>query len=216
MVERESQTVKAKRAIEIAKRLKKKYPPTNTALTHSNPLQLLLATILSAQCTDEQVNKVTPKLFERFKSAADFAQAEQSEVEKLIHSTGFYKNKAKNLIACCKQLVDLYKGEVPKDLKLLVDLPGVGRKTANVVLGAWWGIPGVVVDTHVKRLSNLLKLTNKQDAVKIEFELMELLPSKEWNQFTMNLILHGRSTCIARRPKCKACFLNDICPSAQI
>jgi endonuclease III len=203
------------RAEAISAVLKKQYPPTNTALHHDNPLQLLLATMLSAQCTDVQVNKVTPLLFARYRSAKDFARAAQHDVEVLVHSTGFFKNKARNIIACCRMLMERHHGEVPQTLDELVRLPGVGRKTANVVLGAWWGIPGMVVDTHVKRISRLLRLTQETDPVKIEYDLMKLVPQEDWNIFGMALILHGRAICIARRPQCARCPLALHCPSKK-
>lgn len=204
------------RAEKIMMLLRKEYPRIKTALRHENPLQLLVATILSAQCTDERVNKVTPALFKRYRSANDFADARQGELETLIRSTGFFKNKAKNIIGCCRGIVERFGGKVPNKLDDLVTLPGVGRKTANVVLGACWGIPGVVVDTHVKRISNLLGLTKNQDPERIEQDLMKVLPEKDWNNFTMGLILHGRAVCIARRPKCEICIINKYCPSSRV
>lgn len=206
----------AKKITEIARRLRAMYPDTRTALTHDSPLQLLVATILSAQCTDVRVNMVTPALFARFPTAAAFACADAAELERLIHSTGFYKNKARNIIGCCRALLENFGGEVPQRLDDLVTLPGVGRKTANVVLGACWNIPGMVVDTHVKRLSNLLGLTKNSDPEKIEQDLMRQLPQEDWNHFGMDLILHGRAVCIARRPKCAQCQLADLCPSARV
>jgi len=201
------------RAKKITSILKKEYPGAKTQLKHRNPLQLLVATILSAQCTDERVNMVTPSLFAKYKSAKDFAGAKQTDVEKMIRSTGFFKNKTKSIIGCCKGLVEKHDSKVPPSLDQLVKLPGIGRKTANVVLGACYEIPGVVVDTHVKRLSNLLKLTKNSDPVKIEFDLMEILSKKDWNLFTLLLIFHGRNVCIARRPRCCDCAINKLCPS---
>ncbi len=211
----EGASVLRQRAKKIAKLLRKEFPTTKTALQHSDAYQLIIATILSAQCTDAQVNKVTPALFARFPTPQTLANATSTEVESLIRSTGFFKNKARNIMACAKGLLERFGGEVPQRLEDLITLPGVGRKTANVVLGAMWDIPGMVVDTHVKRLSNLLGLTTETDPTKIEFALMQLLPPTEWNDFSMNLILHGRKTCIARRPKCAACVLNPLCPSAK-
>ncbi len=211
-----AQTTLRTRARKIAALLRRTYPATKTALHHHDPFQLLVATILSAQCTDAQVNKVTPHLFAQYPTASMLAVAKQSAVEKIIHSTGFYKNKSRNIIACAQGLVERFGGQVPNQLEELITLPGVGRKTANVVLGAWWDIPGMVVDTHVTRLSRLLGLTTASDPVKIEYALMELLPKKEWNDFGMNLILHGRKICIARRPKCLECVLNQLCPSARL
>ncbi len=201
------------RVKKIIQKLKKEYPGAKTPLTHKNPLQLLIATILSAQCTDERVNKVTPALFEKYKTAKDFAAARPAELEKLIHSTGFYKNKTKSIIGCCKGLVESHTGKVPEKLDELVKLPGVGRKTANVVLGACFDIPGIVVDTHVIRLSNLLGLTKNSNPVKIESDLMEIVPKKDWNALSLLLIFHGRNICIARRPKCCDCLINSYCPS---
>lgn len=202
------------RARKIAALLRHTYPPTKTALYHKSPYELLIATILSAQCTDAQVNKVTPAVFAKYPSAAALAHAGRADVERLIRSTGFFQNKARNIIACAQGIVERFKGEVPNRLDDLVTLSGVGRKTANVVLGAWWDIPGMVVDTHVKRLSRLLGLTSESDPTKIEFALMALLPKTGWNAFGMHLILHGRRICIARRPKCAECVLNHLCPSA--
>lgn len=159
---------------------------------------------------------VTPALFAQYRHAHDFADAAPAELEALIRSTGFYKAKARHITGCCRGLMERFGGKVPPRLADLVTLPGVGRKTANVVLGACWDIPGMVVDTHVKRISNLLKLTQHHDPVKIEHDLMALLPKKAWNAFGMNLILHGRKTCIARRPKCAECVLNTLCPSSKV
>ena len=198
---------------EIIKKLKKKYPEAKTSLAHRSPLQLLIATILSAQCTDERVNKVTPGLFKKYRSAEDFAKAKKSELEEMIRSTGFYKNKTKSIIGCAKGLVEKHGGRVPPSLDELVKLPGIGRKTANVVLGACFDIPGVVVDTHVKRLSNRLGLTKNQDPEKIEQDLMKIVPEKEWNLFSLLLIFHGRNICKARKPECCKCIIDKECPS---
>ena len=191
--------------------LKAKYPDVKTQLLHKNAFQLLMATILSAQCTDRQVNSVTPKLFEQLQTPEDFAKAPIKQIETLIHSTGFYHNKAKNLKNCAKTLIELYNGEVPNTLDELVKLPGVGRKTANVVLGAVFKIPGMVVDTHVGRISQRLGLTANKNPVKIEFDLMNVIPEKEWNDFSLWLIYFGRAVCNARKPDCPACFLNHLC-----
>ncbi len=196
--------------------LKKKYPDAQIPLKHKNPLQLLVATILSAQCTDERVNKVTPALFVKYKSAKDFANASQKELEGLIRSTGFYKAKAKNIIGCCKLLVENHGGSVPNSLDELVRLPGVGRKTANVVLGGVWNIPGVVVDTHVKRLTYRMGLTKNTDPEKIEQDIMKLLSPKDWNDFSMSLIYHGRRVCVARKPLCETCRVNKYCPKVGV
>ena len=191
--------------------LKAKYPDVKTQLLHKNAFQLLMATILSAQCTDRQVNSVTPKLFEQLQTPEDFAKAPIKQIETLIHSTGFYHNKAKNLKNCAKTLIELYNGEVPNTLDELVKLPGVGRKTANVVLGAVFKIPGMVVDTHVGRISQRLGLTTSKNPVKIEFDLMNVIPEKEWNDFSLWLIYFGRAVCNARKPDCPACFLTHLC-----
>jgi len=197
----------------VARRLRKHYPDAICALNFRTPLELLIATILSAQCTDVRVNIVTKDLFRKYRSAADYAAARQSVLEKDIQSTGFFRNKAKSIKVCCKTLADLYNGEVPRDLDALVSLQGVGRKTANVVLGTAFRLAtGVVVDTHVTRISRRLGLTANSDPVRIERDLMALLPRKEWIDFSHRMIHHGRQICIARRPKCDICPLADICP----
>jgi endonuclease-3 len=185
-------------------------------LQHANPLQLLIATILSAQCTDVRVNLVTPALFARFPNAQAFANADPGELEDLIKSTGFFRNKARNIIGCCKQILRDHGGEVPSTLEELVDLPGIGRKTANVVLGDAFDTPGITVDTHVGRLSRRLGLTLETDPVKIEHELMRLLPRKDWTAFSHRMIFHGRQVCFARKPNCEGCILNDICPKVGV
>lgn len=197
----------------VARKLAQLYPVAECALVHDSPLELLIATILSAQCTDARVNIVTKELFQKYRSAEDFARAPLPQLEKAVKTTGFFRNKAKNIKACCQQLVDKHDGHVPRDMESLVVLPGVGRKTANVVLGTAFGIPsGVVVDTHVSRLSNRLGLTTSQDAVKIEQDLIRELPAKEWIAFSHRMIQHGRRVCMARSPHCEACALADICP----
>jgi endonuclease-3 len=197
----------------VARKLAAMYPDAECALVHDSPLELLIATILSAQCTDVRVNIVTVDLFRRYRTAADFARASQAQLEKAIKSTGFFRNKAKNIKACCQALVERHGGEVPQDLQSLVVLPGVGRKTANVVLGTAFAIPsGVVVDTHVARLSARLGLTQHKDPVKIEQDLMRDLPPKEWINFSHRMIQHGRRVCAARKPLCETCGLSDICP----
>lgn len=199
----------------VVSRLAQAYPEADCALRHENPLQLLIATILSAQCTDERVNMVTPALFRRYPGAADFAEASQEELENLIHSTGFFRNKAKNIRGACRRIVTEFDGEVPRTLVELVSLPGVARKTANVVLGvAFHKAEGVVVDTHVKRISGLLGLTRQKTPDKVEVDLVSRLPREEWIMFTHRVIAHGRAVCIARRPRCELCNMNDICPSA--
>ena len=201
----------------VLKLLKKHYPDAHCALNFSNPYELLVATVLSAQCTDERVNKVTPALFARFPDARALKKAETAEIEELIRSTGFYKNKAKNLKACAEQLVAAHGGEIPKDMESLCALPGVGRKTANVVLGNAFKISsGVVVDTHVTRLSNRFGWVKGQDAVKIEQVLNKLCPVQDWIMLSHYLIAHGRTLCTARSPKCSTCFINEACPKRGI
>jgi endonuclease-3 len=204
--------IKNKRVKEILRILKATYPDVKTALRHRNPVQLLIATILSAQCSDERVNEVTKKLFKQLKTAQDFVEIPPAELEELIRPTGFFKNKAKSVKGCCKAIVENHGGKVPGTLEELVKLPGVGRKTANVVLGSAFGIPGVVVDTHVKRLSQRLGLTENTDPVKIEMDLMKIIPKGLWSEFSLQLIFHGRKICKARRPECPICPLNKVCP----
>lgn len=200
----------------IIRKLKKEYPAATTALDHSEPLQLLVATILSAQCTDARVNLVTKELFKKYRSAADYADANPDVLEQEIKSTGFFRNKTKSIIGMAQALVADHDGEVPASMEELTALPGVGRKTANVVLGNAFGIDeGIVVDTHVKRLSNRLKLTAKSDPVKIEQDLMKIVPRKDWTVFSHLLILHGRKICPARKPKCEVCPVSEFCPSAS-
>jgi endonuclease-3 len=200
------------RADKIRKILRKIYPEVQTQLFHENPFELLVATILSAQCTDKQVNQVAPVLFKRLKTPADFAAAPLKTIENLIRPTGFFHNKAKNIKNCAQALLERHNAEVPQTLEELIKLPGVGRKTANVVLGAAFGIPGVVVDTHVARISARLGLTKSKDPVKIEFDLMKIVPKRAWNDFSLQLIFFGRETCTARKPKCPTCPLNNLCP----
>ncbi len=196
--------------------LKKLYPQAKCSLDYRNPLQLLIATILSAQCTDERVNKVTPDLFRKYGDAKALAGAQQEELEKDIQSTGFFRNKAKSLRGMAAGIMERHKGEVPRTMEELTALPGVGRKTANVVLGNAFAISeGVVVDTHVARVSARLALTKHTDAEKIEHDLMEVLPKEEWTLFSHLLIFHGREICIARRPKCSICPLLTHCPAGQ-
>jgi endonuclease-3 len=200
----------------IFRGLTKLYPDARCALEHQTPLQLLIATILSAQCTDARVNMVTPDLFRRYPDAEAFANADLRELESLIQSTGFFRSKAKNIQACCRALVHEHDGEVPGTLAELVKLPGVGRKTANVVLGDCFGVPGITVDTHVKRLSGRLGLTSHADPAKIEQDIMRLLPSKDWIMFNHRMITHGRQVCYARNPDCENCGLNKICPKVGV
>lgn len=198
---------------EIDEALRRAYPEVHCALVHSNAFQLLVATILSAQCTDVRVNIVTPALFARFPTAFELAEADLSDVEELIRSTGFFRAKAKNLVAAARKLVELHRGEVPRDLDALTKLPGVGRKTANVVLGTAYGIPsGIVVDTHVKRLSTRMGLTESKTPEAIEQDLIAALPRDSWIDFSHRLITHGRAICTAAKPKCEACSLDSICP----
>jgi endonuclease-3 len=214
---KETKEQKAIRTKKVVSKLRKYYPEAKTALGFVNPLQLLIATILSAQCTDERVNKVTPHLFKKYSSIRDFAEAIPQELEKDIYSTGFYKNKAKNIIACCKEILSRHKGLVPSTMDALVKLPGVGRKTANCVLGGAFGInEGIVVDTHVRRLSQRMGLTSQDDPVKIEEDLMELVPKIDWYDFSNMMILHGRHVCDAKKPVCSACNVNALCPSAKM
>ncbi len=182
-------------------------------LHHQNDWQLLIATQLSAQCTDDRVNIVTPALFEQFPSIKAFAEADVKDIEKAIHSTGFYRNKAKNIKACCEMLLINHGGLVPNDVEALIKLPGVGRKTANVVVGHMHNTPAIVVDTHVKRISNKLGFTTLQDPVKIEYDLMKKLPEEHWLRYNTQIIAHGRAICTARSPKCHECFLLRDCPS---
>jgi endonuclease-3 len=204
-----------KRALTALKRLKKEFPDARCALEHETPHQLLVATILSAQCTDARVNMVTPGLFRRYPDPAAFAAAPQEEMEEQVRSTGFFRNKARALIEMSQDVVAEHGGEVPDTMEELTSLRGVGRKTANVLLGNAFGIPGLVVDTHVTRLSNRLGFTRQKDAVKIEFELRELFPESWWTLSSHLLILHGRKTCSARKPRCGECVLRDLCPSAD-
>ena len=205
------------RAAEILARLKRLYPDARCALDHRTPYELLVATILSAQCTDVRVNLVTPALFARYPTAKALAQADREALESMIRSTGFFRNKTKSLLGMAQALVERHGGEVPRDMESLRVLPGVGRKTANVVLGNAFGVnQGVVVDTHVTRLSRLLRLSRQQDPEKIERDLMALFPREEWTLLSHLLIFHGRQICIARRPKCGECVLADVCPSARV
>lgn len=205
----------ASRAAEVTRRLAKVFPDAHCALDFRNPLELLVATILSAQCTDVRVNQVTATLFKKYKKAADYASADVSTFEQEIRSTGFYHNKTRSVVGMAKRLVEHFGGTVPDTMADLLTLPGVARKTANVVLGSAFGKnEGVVVDTHVTRVAGRLGLTRQTDPVKIEQDLMALLPQKDWTRFSHLLIWHGRQTCTARKPKCAECALNDICPSA--
>jgi endonuclease-3 len=198
-------------------RLIQKWPDAHCELYHESPFQLLIATILSAQCTDERVNQVTPILFTAYPDPKSLANAIQEDVEAIIHSTGFYKNKAKNIIKCAKDIVEIHNGKIPQNIQELTSLAGVGRKTANVVLGNAFNINmGVVVDTHVKRISNRLKLTKSSDPIKIEQDLMKLFDQGCWTILSHLYIFLGRRVCFARKPQCDLCFLADICPSASL
>jgi endonuclease-3 len=206
-----------KQARHVASLLAREYADAECALVHETPFQLLIATILSAQCTDERVNIVTKDLFDKYSTPAELAAVPIKQLEKLIQSTGFFRNKAKNIHACCEKLVEEHGGQVPAEMEKLVHLPGVGRKTANVVLGTAFGIAsGVVVDTHVTRLSQRLGLTEHEDAVKIERDLIAQLPPEEWINFSHRLIWHGRRICKARKPLCGSCVLEKICPKIGV
>lgn len=206
---------KKRRALEVLQRLKQLYPDARCSLDYDTPVQLLVATILSAQCTDERVNKVTPRLFGRFPDAHAMAAAGLGELESLVKSTGFYRNKAKNIQGACRKIVTEFGGDVPRTMEQLTSLPGVARKTANVVLAHAFSInAGVTVDTHVKRLSNRLGFTTQSDPKKIEQDLIKLLPQEDWENWSIRLIYHGRAVCNARKPACDRCQLADVCPSA--
>ena len=204
------------RARETFDRLVVEYPDAHCELDHRNPYELLAATILSAQCTDARVNMVTPALFARYPTPEDLAVARPDDVEELVRSTGFYKNKTKSLIGMAQALVDRYGGEVPSGMKDLVSVPGVGRKTANVVRSVAMDLPGLPVDTHVGRLSLRLGLTTETDPVKVELELNPMVPARSRGLFSLLLILHGRRVCVARKPRCDQCVLNDFCPASKV
>jgi endonuclease-3 len=199
------------RVKEIIRILSKEIPDSRIALKFSNPLELLIATILSAQCTDVKVNQVTADLFKMYRSSKDYAEANLAKLEEEIRPTGFYRNKARSIQKCCQELVKRFGGDVPRTLEELVALPGVGRKTANVILGNTFGIPGIVVDTHVSRVSQRIGLTKNDDPVKIEFDLMEIVPKEEWTHFSNLLVWHGRKTCMARKPLCEICSVRKWC-----
>lgn len=186
-------------------------PVPQVELQHRTPLQLLIATILSAQCTDQRVNQVTPALFRRYRTAGDYAAADRTELERLIKSTGFFKSKARNIIGCCRTLIERFNGAVPGTMEALVTLPGVGRKTANVVLGNHFGKPAVIVDTHVKRVSQRLGLSASDDPDRIEQDLQQLMPPQEWTSVSQRILLHGRYVCLARSPKCRECGIDNLC-----
>jgi len=203
------------KVLKIVELLEKEHPDAKIALHYTNPLELLVATILSAQCTDERVNIVTKTLFEKYKTAEDYANADIKELEKNIRSTGFYRNKARNIKKCCQMLIEKFDSQIPRTMGEMLELPGVARKTANIVLSNAYGkIEGIAVDTHVRRLAKRLGLTEHEDPAKIEESLMEIVPKNYWMKITDLLIFHGRRVCIAKKPKCEICVLNRICPSA--
>ena len=206
----------AKRATDVLRLLKREYPVAICELTHESAFQLLAATILSAQCTDARVNMVTPALFDAYPTPERLAVADVAHVEQLVRSTGFYQTKAKNLIGMASQVMSRFGGEVPREIEDLVTLPGVGRKTANVLRSVVFGLPGLPVDTHVGRLSRRLGLTKLEDPVKVEYELNAMLPPPEWGEFSLRLILHGRRVCDARTPRCEECLLESLCPSSML
>lgn len=210
-------TDKKKWAREAIRRLKKEYPGKGTALHWRTPLELLVATVLSAQSTDKQINKITPALFKTYPAARDYAEADPEEMEEMVRSSGFYRNKAKNIRAAAKKIVEEFGGDVPRTMGELLTLPGVARKTANIVLNDGFGVvAGIAVDTHVKRLAGRLGLSGKTDPDRIERDLMELIPEKDWGRVNYLLISHGRAVCQARRPLCGVCVLADTCPSATL
>lgn len=202
---------KKQRALKISELLEEMYPEAACSLEYAEPLQLMVATILAAQCTDARVNMVTKELFRKYRSVQDFAYAEQEELEQDIRSTGFYHNKAKNIIAACKMIISDFGGRVPPNMEDLLKLPGVGRKTANLILNDCFGVPGVVIDTHAKRLANRMGLTDNEDPEKIEYDLMKILPNEKWGSFCHQLVYHGRALCDARKPKCSECAIKPYC-----
>lgn len=213
---KESREEIRKRAARIVALLRKKYPGAGTALSAENPFELLVATVLSAQCTDRRVNMVTETLFKKYRSPDDFARARRGTLEKEIRSTGFFRAKAKSIIGLSQDIVEKFGGEVPDNMEDLVTLRGVGRKTANVVLAGYFNKPAIAVDTHVKRVSGRLGLTRHTDPVKIELDLMDILPEREWQPFSFIVILHGREVCRSRKPQCEICILKEYCPSSAL
>ena len=209
---RENLTEKTKRVLKIIEIFKKVYKDADCTLDYMSPLQLLIATQLAAQCTDARVNMVTPALFKHYPTVYDFAAADPDELSALIHSTGFYRNKTKNIIACCKKLISDFGGEVPRTMDELLSLPGVGRKTANLVLGDCFGIPGIVVDTHAGRLARRMGFTKNTDPYKVELDLVKIVPPEEQANFCHCLVFHGREFCDARKPRCADCPVSEICP----
>jgi endonuclease III len=204
------------RARRVQRALEHLYPDAGCPLTHEGPLQLLISTILSARCTDARVNMVTPALFKRFQTVYDFANADLKELQRFIKSTGFFRAKARNIRACCRAMIEQFGGEVPEAMDDLLKLPGVGRKTANVVRGAGFDHPGITVDTHVGRLSRRLGLSTHKDPTKVERDLMNLVPEKHWTRFSLQLIFHGRRVCHARKPRCSECAMNAFCPRVGV
>jgi endonuclease-3 len=212
----ETREQKKKRAAQVFKALRVRYPRATTALEYSTPHELLVATVLAAQCTDKKVNEVTRSLFRKYRSPEDFAKARLSTLEKMIKPTGFFRNKSRSIKALSTEIVERHKGKVPEKLEDLVKLSGVGRKTAHVVRAAAFGKPGVVVDTHMIRLSRRLGFTREKDPVKIEFDLMDILPRRVWGDFSFMIVLHGRETCTARNPRCQICPVEKYCPSSTL
>ncbi|MEM7008639.1 MAG: endonuclease III [Thermodesulfobacteriota bacterium] len=213
---RETESAKKQTALAVLSLLEDEYPNARCHLNFEGPFELLIGCILSAQCTDKRVNQVTPELFRKYPTPYEFSKADQSELEEEIHSCGFYRAKAKSIVNCTKALVEEYDGEVPKTMDELTKLAGVGRKTANVVLGNYFGIPGIIVDTHIKRLSTRLGFTKNTDPTKIEYDLNELIPQEKWTIFSNSLGDHGRTVCHARKPICGDCMLSHLCPSAGL
>ncbi len=216
MKKRETLSARRLRLEKIILNLSRLYPDISCGLIYNNPLELLVAVMLSAQCTDARVNKVTPALFKSFPDVKALARADRDQLEKVIQSTGFFRNKARNIQLCCQKLQSRHAGRIPRTLSELVELPGIGRKTANVILGEIYGVQGIVVDTHVKRISRLLALTENEDPVKIERDLMKVVPEMSWNLFSHLLIYHGRNLCPARRPWCECCPLLKLCPYGEL
>ncbi len=202
---------KKERVERIIELLEKMYPEADCSLEYNDPLQLMIATQLAAQCTDARVNIVTRDLFKKYRTVEDFANADLQELEQCIRSTGFYHNKAKNIIAACKMIMSDYGGNIPSDMESLLKLPGVGRKTANLLLSDYFGIPGIVVDTHAKRLSNRMGLVKEEDPEKIEYVLMDIIPTDKWGSFCHQLVFHGRAICNARKPLCEKCDISEFC-----
>ncbi|MGD8628535.1 MAG: endonuclease III [bacterium] len=212
----ETREEKKKRAASVVRAMRKRYPDATTALRFSSPFELLVATVLAAQCTDKKVNEVTPVLFKKYKGPAEFARARRPSLEKIIKPTGFFRNKSRNLIALSRDIMEKHGGEVPDNMDELVALRGVGRKTANVVLAGAYDTPGIIVDTHMIRIANRLGFTNKKDPVKIEQDLMNLLSRRVWSDFSFMTVLHGREVCKARKPLCHVCNLERWCPSSEL